>query len=267
MTDLPSVAVTHELLTDDGIRIAVDHYQHASDHAIVVVHGFAGHTRQPRVMNVLTTFAESAGVIALDLRGHGRSAGRSTVGYLEVLDLQAAVAWAFELGYTSVSTAGFSMGGSIVIRHAALFGSVASVASISGPAFWYYKGTKVMRRLHQGVETRLGRIIVRATLKTRIGKPPWPDPPPLPPVDAAARLGDTPFLVVHGDVDPFFPTEHPEALYSAAANAGVPVELWLEPGFGHAEGAMTEDLLIRIRDWLLTSATERALPTEPEGVG
>jgi len=42
--------------------------------------------------------------------------------------------------------------------------------------------------------------------------------------------------------------EHGEALYAAAAE---PKELWIEPGFGHAENAATPELLARIADWLL----------------
>ncbi len=42
------------------------------------------------------------------------------VGDREVHDLAAAVAWARELGHTRVATVGFWMGGSVVLRHAAL---------------------------------------------------------------------------------------------------------------------------------------------------
>ncbi|WP_181788171.1 alpha/beta hydrolase, partial [Streptomyces phytophilus] len=47
--------------------------------------------------------------------------GRSTVGDREVLDLAAAVAWARSLGHRRVATVGFSMGGSVVLRHGALY--------------------------------------------------------------------------------------------------------------------------------------------------
>jgi fermentation-respiration switch protein FrsA (DUF1100 family) len=48
---------------------------------------------------------------------------------------------------------------------------------------------------------------------------------------------------VHGDRDHYFPVDHPEALYEAAAE---PKELWLVEGFGHAESAATPELLDRI---------------------
>jgi fermentation-respiration switch protein FrsA (DUF1100 family) len=57
--------------------------------------------------------------------------------------------------------------------------------------------------------------------------------------------------VVHGDADHYFPVEHAEQLFTAAAE---PKELWLEPGFGHAENAATDELLRRIAGWLVRSS-------------
>ena len=67
-------------------------------------------------------FAQYAAVITFSFRGHGRSGGRSTVGDREVLDLAAAVA----LGAARSGTGGWRrsasrMGGSVVVRHGALY--------------------------------------------------------------------------------------------------------------------------------------------------
>ncbi|MFG2194692.1 alpha/beta hydrolase [Streptomyces sp. NPDC048639] len=88
--------------------------------AIVVAHGFTGSLHRPALQRAARTFGRHAAVITFSFRGHGRSGGRSTVGDREVLDLAAAVRWARSLGHTRVATVGFSMGGSVVIRHAAL---------------------------------------------------------------------------------------------------------------------------------------------------
>ena len=45
----------------------------------------------------------------------------------EVLDLEAAVGWARTLGYQRVATVGFSMGGAVAVRHAALYPDVAAI--------------------------------------------------------------------------------------------------------------------------------------------
>ncbi|MEU8709306.1 alpha/beta hydrolase [Streptomyces sp. NPDC048565] len=89
--------------------------------AIVLAHGFTGAADRPALLRAAGVFAQRAAVITFSFRGHGKSGGRSTVGDREVLDLAAAVAWARSLGHRRVVTVGFSMGGSVVLRHAALY--------------------------------------------------------------------------------------------------------------------------------------------------
>ena len=69
-----------------------------------------------------------------------------------------AVAYARQLGYARVAAVGFSMGASIVLRHAGLIGGVDAVVSVSGPGRWYYRGTKRMRQVHWAIEHGLGRV-------------------------------------------------------------------------------------------------------------
>jgi pimeloyl-ACP methyl ester carboxylesterase len=235
------------LTTSDGERIAATHVEGpdpARPIAVVVAHGFTLSTEREGVRTVVDGLARHAGVIAFDFRGHGRSSGRSTVGHLEVLDLDAAVAEARRLGYDTVVSCGWSMGGSVVLRHAALHGGVDAVVSVSALSHWFYKGTKPMRRVHWAIQTRLGRLVARRALGTRISAAGWDEvSPPESPVEVAPRISPIPVLFVHGDRDHYFPVEHPEALYAAANQ---PKELWLVEGFGHAESAATPELLDRI---------------------
>ncbi|MEV5235294.1 alpha/beta fold hydrolase [Streptomyces pseudogriseolus] len=218
---------------------------------LVVAHGFTGDVDRPHVRRVARAFARYGAVVTFSFRGHGRSGGRSTVGDREVLDLAAAVAWARELGHTRVVTVGFSMGGSVVLRHAALeAGSVDAVVSVSAPARWFYRGTAPMRRLHWLVTRPSGRLVGRYGLRTRIHHRQW-DPVPLSPVEAVPRIAPTPLLVVHGDQDAYFPLDHPRMLADAAGEHG---ELWVEHGMGHAENAAPEPLLGRIGDWAVARA-------------
>lgn len=221
-----------------------------ADTAVVVAHGFTGSLDRPavrRAAQVLGRHAEA--VVTFSFRGHGGSGGLSTVGDREVLDLAAAVRWARELGHARVVTVGFSMGGSVVLRQAALDrGTDAApdaVAAVSAPARWYYRGTAPMRRLHWVVTRPVGRLVGRYGLRVRIDRRAW-DPVPLSPVEAAARIAPTPLLVVHGDRDAYFPLDHPRTL-AAAGDA----ELWVEPGMGHAENAAGEELLDRLGAWLV----------------
>ncbi|MEV6169029.1 alpha/beta fold hydrolase [Streptomyces sp. NPDC051954] len=238
----------------------------SGDVVFVVAHGFTGDVDKPHVRRVAQAFAQYGAVVTFSFRGHGRSGGTSTVGDREVHDLAAAVTWARELGHKRVATVGFSMGGSVVLRHAALYGTSAEAAglehegrteaqtdaviSVSAPARWYYRGTPRMRRVHWLVTRREGRLAARYGLRTRITHRGW-DPVPLSPVEAVPHIAPTPLLIVHGHLDGYFPVDHPHMLAAAAGDHG---ELWLEPGMGHAEHAAADELLARIGDWAAAKA-------------
>ncbi|GAA3978883.1 alpha/beta fold hydrolase [Streptomyces marokkonensis] len=262
------------LRAGDGVRIDAVYEpgvsgRDASDLVFVVAHGFTGDADRPHVRRIAAAFARYGAVVTFSFRGHGASGGRSTVGDREVLDLAAAVTWARGFGHARVVTVGFSMGGSVVLRHAALYGDQGAesagdggdggggggartdaVVSVSSPARWYYRGTAPMRRLHWLVMRPAGRLVGRYGMRTRIHHRDW-DPVPLSPVEAAGRIAPTPLLVVHGDRDGYFPLDHPRMLAEAAGDHG---ELWLEPGMGHAEHASDEELLRRIGDWAVSRA-------------
>ncbi|WP_413927878.1 alpha/beta hydrolase [Kitasatospora albolonga] len=287
LTRVPRFAT---LLTDDGVPVEAVYEPCTAGSgartepvaevpAIVVAHGFTGSADRPAVRRAARVFSQRAAVITFSFRGHGRSGGRSTVGDREVLDLAAAVTWARTLGHSRVVTVGFSMGGSVVLRHGALYtdgsegdfdargasvrvpvrerraeersgahsGAHAdAVVSVSSPARWYYRGTAPMRRLHWVVTRPSGRLVGRYGFRTRIATDDW-DPVPLSPVAAVPLIAPAPLLLVHGDRDPYFPLDHPRMLAGAAGPGGA--ELWLERGMGHAENAADEALLSRIAAW------------------
>jgi pimeloyl-ACP methyl ester carboxylesterase len=247
MTPRP-IPKARTLVTDDGVAIDAIHLAGQDDLVIVLAHGFTLHWQHGAVWKVATRLNRSAGVIAFDFRGHGRSGGMSTLGDRETGDVDIALRYARELGYQRVATVGFSMGASIVLRHAALVGGSDAVVSVSGPGRWYYRGTRPMRKVHWAVEHRAGRLVTRTLLNTRISSGRW-DPVPVPPADAAARITPTPLLIVHGDRDGYFPVDHAQQLYDAARD---PRELWIVPGFGHAESGAIEipALIDRIGGWV-----------------
>ncbi|GAA1128242.1 MULTISPECIES: alpha/beta hydrolase [Streptomyces violaceusniger group] len=292
------------LLTDDAVSIEARYEpsptlgaEPSGQLALVVGHGFSGALERPALRRVASEFQQRTAVITFSFRGHGRSGGRSTVGDREVLDLAAAVRWARRLGHRRVATVGFSMGGSVVIRQAALYGKIEeiqplqdvhegertgrspgrtdgvlgsagsadgaapagatdgaapdAVVAVSSPARWYYRGTAPMRRLHWAITRPTGRLVSRYGLRTRIDPGGWAVDP-LSPVAAAPLIAPTPLLIVHGDRDPYFPLDHPRMLASAADPSTS--ELWIEPGYGHAETAASPDLLARIADWATAHA-------------
>ncbi|HVM28647.1 MAG TPA: alpha/beta hydrolase [Mycobacteriales bacterium] len=246
------------LTTADGVRLSARVLPGpgaaGGDVCIVLAHGFGVSTSRASVRAVARGLARHATVLAYDARGHGLSTGVTTLGDLEVLDVDAAVAAARALGHGRVVTCGWSMGGAGVVRHAGLRGERVgghllghppdAVVTVSGTAGWSQRATAAgpLRRLHAVVETRPGRAWARTVLRTRVATSGW-DPLPLSPLDVVGRVAPLPLLVVHGDRDAYFPLEHPRALAAAAED---PVELWIEPGFGHAETAASPDLLDRL---------------------
>jgi pimeloyl-ACP methyl ester carboxylesterase len=245
------------LVTQDGVPIDAIHLPGQQDLAVVLAHGFTLSWQRSNVWRIASWLNRAGGVVTFDFRGHGRSGGLSTMGDMEIKDLDVAVAYARELGYRRVAAVGFSMGASVVVRYAGLVGGLDAAVSVSGPGRWYYRGTKPMRRVHRAVEWRAGRLVTRTWLKTRVSPAGW-DPVPLPPAEAAAKISPTPFLVVHGDEDLYFPVDHAHQLYEAASD---PRELWIVPGFGHAESAMTAGLTDRIVSWLRHQLAVSGIPS------
>jgi pimeloyl-ACP methyl ester carboxylesterase len=249
-----------QVRTADGVRLVGTHLtagRDGRDLAVVLAHGFTVTVARPRAQRVAARFARAADVVTVDFRGHGRSEGRTTAGDLEVLDVDAAVRWAREAGYRRVATVGFSMGGAVVLRQAALSSTttgltpgepVDAVVSVSAPSRWFIRDTAPMRRVHWLLETRTGRWVAEKALRTRVHGG-WGVPPEWP-IVVAGRIAPTPVLIVQGDRDPYFGVEHGRALAAAAAGA----EYWELAGFGHAEGALTPALVDRIAGWVATTA-------------
>lgn len=246
------------LRTEDGVlvQVAVFPEWSASDGAaardlvFVVVPGFTQSSRALRVRRIVAWLRSFGAVVQVDLRGHGGSGGASTIGDAEVLDVEAAVAYARSLDYRRVVTVGFSLGAAVVLRHAALHGGVAAVAAVSGPGRWFYRGTAPMRTLHRAVGSRPGRAVLRVARGTRVLNRAWAEPYPLDPAEAAAKIA-APVLIVHGDRDDYFPLHHAWRIHRAGGSS----TLWVESGFGHAEAHMTPSLTERIATWLDDAST------------
>ena len=249
------------MLAADGERISAAYDASPADGpTFVVAHGFTGSWRRPDNRRIATALRDLGPVVSFDSRGHGASSGVTTLGDHEVLDLDAAVRWARWLGARDVVTVGFSMGGTVVLRQAALARTDGperpqAVVSVSSAGFWFYRGTPPMRLLHRAVESDHGRRLLRTGFHTRVTDQPWQEPFPLDPSEAAGMLAPLPLLVVHGDRDTYFPVEHARSIVDAARAGAVRrgvddrTVAWLESGFAHAESATTAELAHRLGAW------------------
>ena len=212
----------------------------------VVAHGFTARVGRPSSMRVARWLRRFGDVRSLDFRGHGGSGGGTTVGGDgELRDLDAAVRAAREDGADAVVTVGFSMGGGVALRQAALGRHRPdAVVSVSAVARWYVRETRPMRRVHRLLETASGRLVAVRLLGLRLGEP-WVAVP-VSPLEAAAGVAPLPLLLVHGDRDDYFPLEHFRALARAAGPAATTLVV---PGLGHAENGVTAPLVERIGRW------------------
>jgi pimeloyl-ACP methyl ester carboxylesterase len=249
-------AITTSLTTSDGVRVSALHYDaRQRELALVVVHGFTGSSRASAVRRISRQLvADGLSVLAIDMRGHGRSSGLSTAGDLEVRDVEAAVAWLRGAGYAKIAVLGWSMGGSVVLRYAGLGGDADAVVSVSSPGTWFERGTRSMRVVHWLCESRSGRLTCRVVRRTRLSPAGWVEVPEAP-AEVVGAIAPRPLLIVHGDADRYFPLTHAEALATAAPEA----QLWIETGMGHAETATTAQLVARIGGWVRSVVRSNAV--------
>lgn len=216
----------------------------------VVVHGMTHSIATPGTARVIRELSRIGSVLAFDLRGHGTSGGGSTVGDLEILDVDAAIASAREQSSEPVAVVGFSLGGAVALRQAA-FGEHRpdAVVSVSAPSRWYVRDSAPMRRVNWLIEHPVGAL-VGPLVGIRLGAP-WTAVPPSP-LLAVSEI-EVPLLLVHGTADHYFPLSHGIDLQRASVGHA---ELWVESGMGHAENATSQNLAGRIGDWVVQALPE-----------
>jgi uncharacterized protein len=264
---VPELAGSHEdvaLVTRDGIRLAAS-YLHgppappgAARPAVLLAHGFAGHRRKPAYAALAQTLAQDVAVLTLDLRGHGDSRGRSTLGDREVLDIRAGAAWLRRAGHDWTGLVGVSMGGTAVLRAAGIGprGFADAVCAISAPAEFIRDDTPAVQVLARTMTSTTWRLLAEVACNVRLA---GGGGHPAPAVALGGAIAPVPVLVVHGEDDHFFGPDHAERLFAAAAD---PRTLWIEPpGFGHAEDGITPRFVARLREAL---AIARAVGAWPE---
>jgi pimeloyl-ACP methyl ester carboxylesterase len=223
-----------DVVTADGVHIGGWYIPAANGidstgATVVLVHGFAANKSE--VLKYAVPFHATYNVVAIDLRGGGRSSKSDvTFGPREKLDLEAAIDWLERTKHpVHIAVMGNSMGGATAVIAAADDERIEAV---------------ILDSTHARVEDVLGR-----RLEVDEGQPSLPGTPAIlagiwlrtglnlmdaNPVDYIPTLGRRPLLLIHGTADQQdLPARSADANYQAAQAAGVPVELHMCEGGTH----------------------------------
>ena len=224
------------LVAVDGVPLSAWWFHHPDARASVIVcHGHGGN--KVSSLWIAADLYPRFNVLLLDLRGHGQSGGeRTSLGYLERLDIHGAVAWLDDQtppGPRPIGVLGVSMGAATAILAAADSPRIAAVAADSPFARLRnpVRAAICQRGYPRAVSPMLAWCVCTAAswrLRVRGG---------LDPIDVVDRVAPRPLLIVHGEADELIPVEDAYALY---ARAGEPKQLWIVPDVTHARVAEVE---------------------------
>jgi uncharacterized protein len=263
--------------------------------AILLLHGYSGSVA-PDLVEYGPFLRRTAGVLGLDLRGHGGSEeSPSTFGLREVEDVAGALTWLGERGITRVAIFGTSMGGIVALASVVVLGdgslpaadmdpdAPVAPAPPPRPSIVAIVAESVAPELETQVANRLGlsfppiRRFIAARLfdaaSRRLGGDPRATEP-----GRIMPLVEVPLFLIHGDADDTVPVDAGRRL---ASLAGPAARHWVVPGAGHSGGhaAVPDEYEARVAGFLreairpardvagiLAGASEAAASEAPERV-
>jgi fermentation-respiration switch protein FrsA (DUF1100 family) len=209
-----------DLLTDDGIHLAAWYTPSQNGVVILLAHGY-GEKRPEWVYELLAK--KKFGVLAWDARAHGQSGGEiSTIGYLEVLDVKAALDFALaQPGVKHVGAWGGSMGAATLIRAAAEFPQIEAVFADSS---FTSLDDELNYLIPYPVINPLAKLIAQTETGIRIDA--------VDPLKDIAKISPRPVYIVHGKADAVAPPDAGEKLFDAAHE---PRFLWEKENVPHLQ--------------------------------
>jgi pimeloyl-ACP methyl ester carboxylesterase len=214
--------------------------------AIVLLHGYSGSVA-PDVVEYGPFLRRTAGVLALDFRGHGESDDApTTFGMHEVEDVAGALAWLGERGIRRTALFGTSMGGMTAIASVAVLGdgtlasadmdldAPADVVPAPRPRIVAVVADSVAPELVIPVASRIGSPFPRfvaSRLFDAASRTLGADMRDTEPIRMIGLVEPVPLLLIHGEADTTVPVADGRRL---AAAAGPSAEHWIVPGADHS---------------------------------
>jgi fermentation-respiration switch protein FrsA (DUF1100 family) len=213
-----------DLITDDGVRLSA-WYTHPRNGAVILLaHGYGDN--RPEWIQAL--FAKKGfGVMSWDARAHGESGGEvSTIGYLEVLDVKAALEYVLaQPDVKHVGAWGGSMGAATIIRAAAEFPQIQAVFADSS---YTSLDDEINYLVPYPLINPLTKFIATAETGLSLDQ--------VAPLDDIGKISPRPVYIVQGLADTVAPPDTGEKLYNAAHE---PRFLWEKENVPHMQ--MYED--------------------------
>ena len=198
------------LKLNDNVKIAVNGYFSSNDEVVIVAPGWCMTKDSYAFRQISEMFAAEYDVLCLDFRGHGKSGGFFTFTSKELFDLDAAVNYAKEKGYSKIYLAGFSLGAGLALIYAGQSEKIDKVVAVS-PYTDFDRIENCMWKKEAWGET-FKKLELRRFLSIR------PDIIPrkkIKPVDIIKKV-KVPTLFIAGAKDPTVYPWHTEELYNRA---------------------------------------------------
>jgi len=201
------------LVTEDGIRLAAWYTPPRNGAVILLAHGF-GDKRPEWVYEMLAR--TGYGVLAWDARAHGQSGGDfSTIGYLEVMDVKAALDFALaQPGVRHIGAWGGSMGGATLILATARYPQIEALF-VDSP----------FTSLNDEVDYLIPYPVINPLAKFLAKVETGVDVNQVSPVSEIAKISPRPIYIVLSTADKVAPPNAGETLFNAARD---PRFLWLD---------------------------------------
>ncbi len=196
----------------------------ASEKTIILMHGW-GMNRGDIFKNTYFLHDLGYNLMYFDFRASGESSGTtSSIGYLEVKDLQAALSFlkaTRPFACASIGLYGLSLGGMAALCEAAQNPEIKCVVSEAS----YYSFRRIVSHWINPVYVPLLPLVlhyVRRNLAV--------DPEHYSPKYNIAKIAPRPVFIIHGRYDSLVPAAQAKLLFKCAKE---PKEIWLVPGAKH----------------------------------